>query len=312
MSEVTLLEQTKLITDPQKIQVANVFATEYAPQKLLPFERITGYHKPFTLVDTLPTVAPRDFGVDFTSDYGKSSTYNVPWKNYGGKLEVDKSLRKGNPAGAAMQELMQIQSIAKQWATDVFQGTGGTSMTGVKTFLEQFFPGQVLDAAAGTHTNGGDLLTMADMDAALNLIDKEGSAIFCSQILVNRLTYLARTNASGQQNIFWAPDSFGEQVLTYNKIPIYTMIDQYTSKDLLSVTDADYAVSGAATCTRLYIVNFGDMGVKGFSPDEPVLNIEMANPGTHVEITRLEMNTGITVMQPRSAVEIRFIKNSVT
>ena len=304
MAAVTLLEQTKLITNPAEVLVANVFALEYEIMGLLPFEEMSGYHKPYTVVDTLPTVAPRDFGVDFTADYGKSSTYNVPWKNYGGRLEVDKALRVGNPKGAAQQEMMQIQAIAKQWSTHIFEGVGGTSITGIKTFLSSFYPGQI--AYAGS-TSGGDLLTMDMMDAAFNLVVKdEKTAIFCSQIVRNRLSYLARTAYS---IINFQPDQFGNQVLSYNGVPIYCMIDGYTSKDLLSTTELDHG-GGANTTSSLYIVNFGEETVSGFSPQAQTLQVEVLNPGTNAWVTRLEMNAGITVVQPRAAAVISSIKQA--
>ncbi len=309
MSEATLLEQSKLITNPQAVEVANVFATSYAVMGLLPFEQISGFHKPLTLTDTLPTVAPRDFTVDFSSDYGKSSTYNVPWKNYGGKLEIDKALRKGNPSGAVDQELMQIQAIAKLWSKDIFEGAGGTSITGLKAYIDALFPGQKVSAGS---TSGGDLLTMALMDDAMDLITEEGTkAIFCTKKVRQRLSYLARTNASGQQNIQYIVDAFGTRVPSYNGVPIYVMTDAYTHADILSTTQTDDG-GGAATTSSLYIVNFGSETVSGFSPSMPTLEIETANPGTHAAITRLEMNAGIIMKQPGAAVRISSIKQSVT
>jgi hypothetical protein len=309
MSELTLLEQSKNITNPQAQEVANVFALEYPVMGLLPFEQISGFHKPFTIMDELPTVAPRDFGADFTSDYGKGSNYNVPWKNYGGKLEVDKALRKGNPAGAAMQELMQIQANAKKWAADVLQGAGGTSITGVKTFLSSFYTGQVIDAGTTAH---GDLLTMAMMDDLMDLVDIDSNtALFCTKKVRNRLTYLARTNASGQQNVQYDVDQFGSKVMHYNKVPLYVMLDSYDGTNIQSVTEVDGATSNNDT-SSVYLVKFGAQAVKGFSPDSAVMQIDVANPGTHLAITRFEMNAGIAQMQPRAAGRIRFVKESVT
>jgi hypothetical protein len=309
MAETTLFEQSKLIKNPQAVEVANVFATSFVPMGLLSFETISGFHKPLTIVDTLPTVAPRDFLADYTSDFGKSSTYNIPWKNYGGKLEIDKALRKGNPSGAVDQELMQIQAIAKKWTTDMFEGAGGTSLLGIKSYIANLFPGQKISAGS---TSGGDLLTMAMMDDAMDQIADSGNkAIFVTKKVRQRLTYLARTNAAGQQNIQYTVDAFGAKVLSYYNVPIYVMLDAYTGNDLLSTTELDDG-AGASTTSSVYVVSFGSDTVTGFSPSAQTLEIETANPGTHAEITRLEMNAGIAMKQPRAAVRISSVKQSVT
>lgn len=305
MSElVPILEQCKLITNPQQVEVVNVFATSYRPMERLLFEKISGYNKPLTIVDLLPTVNPRDFGVDFISSYGKSSTYGVPWKNYGGKIEIDKALRKGNPAGAAMQELMQIQAIAKQWTRDFFEGQGGIAVTGVGAFLQAFWPGQIINAASTTAH--GDLLTMDMMDAALRVCEPE--EIYVSQIVNDRLTELARTNAG--QVITWTENQFGAKVMHYRGIPVFTMIDDYDSSDVLSVTERDGANANSDT-SSVWFINYGEDSITGFSPDDPALDVEVANPGTHVAITRVETNWGLIPKRPRAAARIKNIRQAV-
>src|SRR4051812_1983042 len=99
--EVTLLEQAKLIENPAKVKIINVFALEYPVNALMPYSGgVSGFFYPWTVMDLLPTVAPRDFNADFTGDFGHASNYALPWKNYGGKLTIDENLVTGNPGGA--------------------------------------------------------------------------------------------------------------------------------------------------------------------------------------------------------------------
>ncbi len=312
--EVTLLEQAKLITNPQAVKIINLFAMEFIINALMPYTGgVMGYFYPWTVMDLLPTVAPRDFNADFTGDHGKSSNYALPWKNYGGKLTIDEALTKGNPTGALRQQLMQLQAIAKQWAQHIFKGTGGVQVYGIDLFLANFFPNQIISAGASAN---GDLLTMAMMDNAFRLITKgPNTAIFCTQLVVDRLSYLARTNASGQQNIFWAENSFGMKVMTYNGVPIYTMIDPLSGADILPSTEVDGHVGAAATTSSLYILNLTDDEVHAFSPDpSDIIQVKespSAMNGTNFDITRLIKNAGIVVETPRAAVRIKHIKAAV-
>lgn len=313
--EVTLLEQAKLITNPQSQKIVNVFALEYVVNALMTYTGgVAGFFYPWAVADVLPTVAPRDFNADFTGDMGHSSNYALPWKNYGGKLTIDEALEKGNPTGAMRQQLMQLQAIAKQWANHIFKGTGGTQVYGIDLFLSNFFTSQVVNGSSTTAH--GDLLTMDLMDTAFNKLTKgPNTAIFCTQKVRDRLSYLARTNAAGQQNIFWAPDTFGNKVMTYNGVPVYCMIDDLTGTDILPPTEADGAASNNDT-SSLYIVNFGDDDVHAFSPDPgDIMQIKYSSAeqnGTQNNITRILKNAGVVVEKPRSAVRIKFLKDSVT
>lgn len=305
MAAVTLLEQAKAITDPQKSSVVNMFAMEFIINALLPYVSMTGYDLPFTVFDALPTVNPRDFNADFTSDFGASSTYRVPWKNYGGKLEVDKALRKGNPDGAATQEMLQIAAIAKKWATHLIEGTGGVNVSGLNAFLTAFWPGQYVNA--GT-TDGGDLLTLAMMDDLLALVD-DPTCIFMTEKVNQKLTVLARTSTA--HNIQFQIDAFGNQVLHYGNVPIYKMKDGDTGADILSTTELGGSGS-TATASSVYAIRFGEDGFHGFAPGGAALDIEIANPGTNYAITRLEKNAGCVLKHRRAAARIRYVKNALT
>jgi hypothetical protein len=313
--EVTLLEQARTIENPQAQKIVNVFAMEFIVNALMPYSGgVSGFYYPWTVMDVLPTVAPRDFNVDFTGDHGKSSNYALPWKNYGGKLQVDEALAKGNPTGALRQQLMQLQAIAKQWANHIFKGTGGVQVYGLDLFLANFFTGQIINGSSTTAN--GDLLTMAMMDDGFNKITKgPNTAIFCTQKVRDRLSYLARTNAAGQQNIFWAPDAFGNKVMTYNGVPVYTMIDPLSGADILPGTEIDGAAANNTT-SSLYIVNFGEDEVHAFSPDpSDIMQVKVSTAeqnGTNFDITRIIKNAGVVMETPRAAVRIKFLREAVS
>lgn len=304
MAETTVLEMAKTIRQEDAALYANVFATAYPVQALLPILGMTGFSKAITVADTLPTVTPRDFGADFVAAFGKHSTYMVEWKNYGGRLEIDKALIKGNPQGAADQEIMQIQAIAKLWAADVIEGAGGTSVVGIKKWLDTFFTGQILNGTSTTAN--GDALTMDLMDKLLDAV-YEPDAIFLSKYNRRLLSTIARTNAAGQQNITYGVDAFGTQVQMYNKVPIYTMEDTETGVDILSNIERDGADANNST-TSVYAVHFGEDGVFGFAPGGKALDVEIANPGTHAMVTRLESNVGVGMSRRRGAARIKFVK----
>ncbi len=304
MADLTLIEQAKLNSNPQAAAIVNLFAMEYLANALLPYTSITGFDYPFTVVDALPTVAPRDFNADFTADFGTSSTYRIPWKNYGGKLQVDQALKLGNPAGAATQEMLQVAAIAKKWAQHMFEGTGGVNLSGLNQFLTNFWSGQYVNA--GT-TDGGDLLTLAMMDDMLALVD-DPTCIFMTEKVNQRLTVLARTSTA--HNIQFQVDAFGNQVLHYGNVPIYKMKDGDTGADILSTTEL--GGSGAtATASSVYAVRFAADGFHGFAPGGAGMRVQLAQPGTNYDITRIEKNAGVALEHRRAASRIRYVKNAL-
>lgn len=305
MAALTLLEQSKAIKDPQAASIVNMFSMEYIINAMLPYSSVTGFDYPLTVFDALPTVTPRDFNADFTADYGVSSTWKFAWKNYGGKLEIDKALKLGNPAGAVIQEQLQLAAIAKQWAAHVIEGAGSTSLVGLNLFLSTFWPGQFVNA--GT-TASGDLLTFAMMDDMLALVDNP-DAIFLTEKVRQRLTTLAR--ASSNHNINYTVDQFGQQVTTYAGIPLYTMKDGDSGADILSTTEIDGAATNSNT-SSVYAIRFGEDGFHAFAPGGVGMSVEQANPGTNAIITRIEKNAGVVLEHKRAAARIRYVKQAVS
>lgn len=305
MAAVTLLEQAKAIKDPASASIVNMFAMEYMINALLPYTSTTGFDYPFTVFDTLPTVTPRDFNADYTSDYGKSSNYRIAWKNYGGKLEIDKALKKGNPAGAQTQEMLQLAAIAKKWAQHSIEGAGSTELVGLNLFLSTFWSSQLVNA--GT-TAGGDLLTLTMMDDMLALVDNP-TAIFCSEKVNQRLTYLARTATN--HNINFTIDQFGNQVAAYHGVPVYKMKDGDTGADILSTTEIDGAASQSNT-SSVYAIRFGEDGFHGFAPGGVGMEVKSVDPGTNYDVTRIEKNAGVVLEHKRAAARIRYVKQAVS
>jgi hypothetical protein len=305
MSALTLLEQSKAITNPQAQAIVNAFALEFDINSRIPYVSMTGYDLPFTVFDALPTIAPRDFNADFTSDYGTSSQYRVPWKNYGGKLEVDRAMKKGNPAGAAIQLQLQVAAIAKKWAAHAIEGAGSTELNGLNTFINTFWTGQRLDASASA---SGGLITIDMIDELLSLVDNP-SVIYCSEIVSRKITSLART--ATVHNIVYTKPEFGAPILTYAGIPVVTMRDADTGDDILSTVEIDGAATNSNT-SSVYAIRFGEDGFHGFAPGGVGLDVTETNPGTNYDVTRLEKNAGVALKHKRGAARLRYVKQALT
>lgn len=307
---LTLTESIKLIENPQSVQIANVFASEYVVASLLPVELITGYSKPFTLIDALPTVAPRPFGTDFTPSTGSGTSYTVSWANYGGYFVGDKALAKGNPTQAKTNLLMQIQAVAKNWTADVFQGLGtSNAMKGIKYFINNYYTGQVVNGSSTT--SGGDLLTQSMLDDAIDMIDSPTPAntgIFLTKIARKRLASLFRAAGVGFPQIV---DNFGNLVHTYAGLPIYIMEDSYTGADILSVVEPCGNGTPTNTTSSVWVVKFGPDAVEGFGPQGGALATEVVNNGSSDLIYRADVATGLVMVTPRSASRIKFVKQAV-
>jgi hypothetical protein len=307
---LSLAESIKLIENPESVKISNVFVSEYVVASLLPVDLITGYSKTFTLIDTLPTVAPRPFGTDFSASTGSGTSYSVSWTNYGGIFTGDKALAKGNPTQASMNLLMQIQAVAKNWTADVFQGLGtSNAMKGLKYFVNNYYTGQIVNGSSTT--SGGDLLTQAMLDDAIDMIDSpnpSNTGIFMSKIARKRLASLARTAGFAFPQTI---DAFGNLVHTYAGLPVYIMEDAYTGADILSVVEPCGNGTPTNTTSSVWVVKFGPDNTVGFGPNGGALSSEVVNAGTSDLIYRCEVNTGILVLTPRSVSRIKFVKQAV-
>jgi hypothetical protein len=308
MAALTLLEASKLMTDDRQRAVVQLYAQTYHPWTVMPIQsRPNGIFR-WTLEDQLDSnVGVRAIGSDFTAGNGTVKPYTSITKAYGGKISVDDKIAKEEPEAVTFYKAQQVRALARKATIDLFEGAGSTSFRGVRNWVMTDYTSQ--DVTMGS-TSGGIVITMSKMDTALSYADviPGRTFIYSNYIPFQVMATLARTNGTGQQNIQWNKNEFGELIPYYAGIPWIVLRDG-KGTDLLSVVETDTAITGGSACS-VYIVTFGEEMLTGFQSNGPT--VELAQDGTNFKTSRLDWYPGIAPVRPRSVVRLNNVKNALS
>jgi hypothetical protein len=320
--EVTLVEAAKLMEPSRKAGVIQTYAEAYHPMQVAPVINTGGKDAyAWTVEDDLAaSTVSRNVGSDFDATQGNVKPYESNVKIYGGKIKVDEFIVDHSPASIAFQEQSQIRSMARGFTVDLIEGTGGTSLRGVKDWLDNdgAFSNQTVNAGA---TAGGDLLTLNMMDELVENISKNNPHLYMREVFMRRLKAMARgleTTAGYSQRLNYTPDQFGTWSWSYSGIPVHVLQDG-KGTDLLSITEIDGAASQSNTGS-IYAIDWGmeaaalfasgaggEIGANGV----PLPKLEMHGDGTNYKYERLTWYVGFVPHTIRCIARIRYLENAV-
>jgi hypothetical protein len=305
---LSLLEASKHLPEGPERAVIQLYASTYHPLQVLPVQDRPNGTMRWTVEDTLDSnIGARAIGSDFTEGQGTVKPYASVTKAYGGKIKVDDKIVTEEPEAVAFYRAQQIRALARKATVDIFEGGAGTSLKGLRNWAINDYTTQ--NVAAGT-TSGGDVLTMAIMDSAFGYADVvPGSTfIYSNWLPFLRMSQLARTNGSGQQNIVYEKNDFGVLTPFYMGIPWIVLRDGKGTDMLSTVEDGD-TLTGGTACS-VYIVTFGEEMVTGFQSAAP--KVEGAQDATNFKTSRLDWYMGVAPVKTRSFVRVKNVKNAVS
>jgi hypothetical protein len=318
--EVTLLEAAKLMEPSRKAGVIETYAKAYQPMQVAPVINTGGKDSyTWTVEDDLAHTSggKRNVGSDFDATAGNVKPYESNVKIYGGKIKVDEFITDHSPASMTFQEDSQIRSMAREFTVDLFEGSGGTSLRGVKDWLanDGAFSGQTINAGS---TVSGDVITMDMMDELVSKLSMNNPYIYMRDIFARRLQRLARgMDATYSQRLNYAPDQFGVWSWKYAGIPIVALKDG-KGTDLLSITEIDGAAS-LSTTGSIYAIDWGMESASLFASGAggqlgangvPLPKLEMHGDGTNYKYERMTWYVGFVPHTIRCVARIRYIKNA--
>lgn len=304
MAATTLLESSKLMKEGTERAVVQIYGNTSHALQYIPFlPEPTGIHS-WTVEETISASASRALGSDYTAANGTFTPYTTTASIYGGKVQVDRALRKTNPALVPMMKENKIKGHARKFTVDLFEGQGGNDLKGISKWIDENYTGQKIDG-------GNVVITMALMDSLLDKINAVNGSTFLymAQTPFNALNTLSRTAGTGMQNIVYAIDQFGVRVPYYNNIPIVVMRDG-KGTELLSVAETTAGAHSGGTSCSVYAVTYGPEMFSGFqSGGMDVINDSDA---TNFENFAIEHIAGVAPHVPRSVARLYNIKNSLT
>lgn len=302
---LTLLEAAKLHSgDIVRSAIIEMYAMNSDILRVLPFDGISGNALKYNREEALPGVGFRGVNEAYSESTGVLNPVTESLVIAGGDLDVDKFIIDTMGADQrAVQEAMKVKALALRW-TAVF--IKGDSVSNPREFdgLQIRIKGEQLIAAGST--NGGDALSLAKLDEAIDAVDAP-THLLMNKALRRLLTQAARDTAVGGF-ITWEKDEFGRKIAQYNDLPILIADKDNANDDILGFTEA--CAGGGATGTSLYVLSLGGdklTGIENGNIDVRDLGELETKPAYR---TRVEWYNGIACYHGRACSRIHSIKNA--
>ena len=302
---LTLLEAAKLVTDPLKRGVIEIFPRTSPVLERLPFFNVNGQAYKYNIEETLPGIAFRGINESYTEDTGVVNPQVEALYIMGGLSKVDRALVKtqGNVNNLrAIYDGMKAKAAALTYTQKFFKGDNANDPNEFDGLQKRLTGSQIIDAGS---TSGGDVLTLDKLDELIDAVQGGPDLIFCNKVIRRKISALVR--ASGQA-IETVNDSFGRQLTAYAAVPIAIIEDDKDGNLILGFDEND-SNDESASCTSIYACRFGVTewvsGLQSGSMDV----IDQGLSGVHYT-TLIEWITGLGIFHPKAAARLRGIKNS--
>ena len=302
---ITLLEAAKLVQNPLKRGVIEIFPRTSPVLERLPFFPVNGQAFVYNAESTLPGIAFRGINESYSESTGVVNPQTERLFVLGGLSAVDRALVKtqGNVNNLrATYDGMKAKACALEFTKKFFKGSNATDPNEFDGLEARLTGDQVINQG---NTSGGDALTLAKLDELLDAVQGGADVLFMNKTLRRKVNTLARAANQATEAI---SDSFGRLLSSYAGVPIAVIEDDKDGSAILPFTEANPG-GGAAASSSIYAVRFGAAEwVSGLqSGDMDVLDLGLNR--TKYE-TLIEWICGVGVFHPKAAARLRGINNA--
>lgn len=305
---LTLLEASKVNSgDVLRAGVIEMFARESDILNAMVWEDVQGGAYRYNVEGTLPGVAFRGINESFTESVGIINPQVEALRIAGGDLDVDKALMEFHgPAVRTTHEQMKIKAMALYLAAKIVKGNSLSDPREFDGLQNRITGSQVIEADASA-TDGGDPLSIAKLDEAIDAVDSPTHLIM-SKAMRRRLTEAARNTAVGGF-ISYTVDAFGRKVTNYNDLPI--LIADYDDLGQRILDFNEVASTGStATAQSIYVVSMGSTGILGLQNGTMSVRDLGEQDSKPVYRTRIDWNVSFAALHGRCAARVRGISNA--
>jgi len=305
---MTLVEASKLNSgEVVRSSVIELFARSSEILRVLPFVDITGGSYAYNQEGRLPGVAFRGVNESYTGSIGVINPQVEVLRIGGGELDVDQAIVKMHGPGVrSTHEAMKVKAMSLYLTKKIIKGD---SLTDPREFdgLRNRITGSQLIPVKSSGTNGGDPLSIAKLDEAIDAVDNPTHLVM-SKAMRRILTAAARNTSVGGF-ISYGVDEFGRKVTQYNDLPI--LIADYDDTGA-RILDFDEVGNGGstATATSIYVLSVGEnmlTGLQNGGMDVEDLGKLQSSP---VYRTRVEWLMGLAALHGRCASRLYGISNA--
>lgn len=303
---MTLLEASKL--NPAEVVrngVIEMFARNSDILANLPFMDVNGGSYAYNQEGQLPGVAFRGVNEAYDESVGVLNPQVEVLRIAGGDLDVDKAiLAMHGEQVRTVHEAAKVKALALYLTKKIIKGD---SSSDVREFdgLQNRITGSQLIAAGST--DGGDPLSLAKLDEAIDAVDGPTHLIM-SKAMRRRLTAAARSSSVGGY-ITYTTDAFGRKITNYNDLPILIADYDDTGDRILDFDEVGPGGS-TATATSIYVVSFGENMLTGLQNGVMQVNDLGELDSKPVKRTRVEWYVGLAALHGRCAARLWGISNA--
>jgi hypothetical protein len=302
---LTLLEAAKLVQDPLKRGVIEIFPRVSPVLERLPFFNVNGQAYKYNQEQTLPGIAFRGINESYTESTGIVNPQVEALYVLGGISTVDRALVKtqGNVNNLrAVYDAMKAKAAALEYTKKFFKGDNSNDPNEFDGLENRLIGDQVLDQGS---TSGGDALTLDKIDELLDAVQGGADVLFMNETLRRKVNSLVR--AAGQA-IETVSDAFGRQLMAYAGVPIAVIEQDKDGNEILPFTE-DNPGGGTAASTSIYAVRFGVAEyVSGLQAGS--MDVEDLGLNRTMYETLIEWICGLGVFHPKAAARLQGIKNA--
>lgn len=305
---ITLVEASKL--NPGNVvrnAVIEMFARQSDILRVMPFMSVPGGSYHYNQEGTLPGVAFRGINEAYVESAGVVNPQVEVLSIAGGDLDVDKAILKMHGEGVrSSHEAMKIKALSLFLAKKFIKGDSTSDPREFDGLQNRISGSQIIEADASP-SNGGDPLSLVNLDEAIDAVD-DPTHLIMSKAMRRRLTVAARTTSVGGF-ISYDVDEFGRRLTQYNDLPILYADQDETGSRVLAFDEV--ASTGAtATATSIYTVSFGENMLVGLQ--NGIMEVEDLGEidAKPVLRTRVDWLVGMAALHGRSASRVRGISNA--
>jgi hypothetical protein len=297
---MTLLEASKLMSgDVVRAGVIEMFAQNSDILRVMPMQDVQGGSYHYNQEGSLPGVAFRGVNEAYAESVGIINPQVEILRIAGGDLDVDRAiLRQHGEEVRTTHEAMKVKALTLYLTKKIIKGDSAADPREFDGLQNRITGSQLI--AAGS-TNGGDPLSLAKLDEAIDAVDN-ATHLIMSKAMRRRLTSASRDVDVGGY-ITYDVDEFGRRVTVYDGLPI--LIADYDDLGQRILAFDEIGPGGStATATSIYVVSFGDgmlMGLQNGVMDVRDLGEVDSKP---VMRTRIEWDVSMAALHGRCAARL--------
>lgn len=306
---LTLVEAAKLSAtngETKRAAVISMFAQASQWLSALPFKSIPGNAYAYNREGSLPGVAFRGINESYTESTGIINPLTEALRICGGDLDVDMAILKTQGEGVrAVHEQMKVKALAAEITRVLVKGDSTSQPREFDGLQNRCTGDQLVEAGS---TNGGDALSLAKLDEAIDQCAGSSKVILLSKSMRRKFSAAMRSSTLAG-NVEQSRDDFGRPLLRYNDIPLLVPYEDNGGTEPLAFDEVGSG-GATATATSLYVVGLGEGFVQGIQNGTMDVRDLGEIHDSPVKRTRVEWLAGMVVEHGRAAVRLRGISDA--